>query len=192
VAINSDQLIDFILDEHSVKVTGKATINIDGKSYRSNVFQKFLTNKYLADRNSDLLALDDSEKKIQIAFIADRILDWHHARIEEFNRIPTDSILSGLEEVDDFMNYRPVMDVASGETYMFCIRTEMIAEMDFSAWLSIAPKAAKEVKTVPCISIYDPTDNKKCYAGTYHPTSKAEIDLKVLYINEHIKPEWRN
>lgn len=192
MAINTDDILDYILDNHQIKVTGKATIKVDGVSYRTSSFQKFLTNKRLADFGADLLALDDSEKKTQIAFIADRIIDWHHSKIEDFNKIPTDSILSGLEEVDDFMNYRPVMDVSSGETYMFCVRTEMIAEMDFSAWLSIAPKAAKDVKTVPCISIYDPTDIKKCFAGTYHPTSKAEIDLKVLYINEHIKPEWRN
>jgi hypothetical protein len=192
VAINSDEIIEYIFENHKVRLTGKATIYIDGQSFRANAFHKYLTNKKLLEFKSDLLELDDSEKRSKIAFIADQIIDICHSQMDEYNKIPTDSILSGLEETDDLLHYRPVKDIATGDVYMFCIRTEMIAEMDFSAWQDLAPKAAKEVKVIPCISIYDPIDIKKCFAGTYHPTSQAEIDLKVLYINEHIKPEWRN
>lgn len=192
MAINTDEIIDHILENHEVFMRGTASLSIDGETYRLTSFQKFLTNAYLQEIGSDLISLEDAEKKLAIRRIGERTFDFLKAEKEEFNKIPVDSILSGLEEVEDFMSYRPVMDVSTGETYMFCIRTEMLAEMDYSAWLSLAPKDAKDAKILPCISIYDPTDVKKCYAGKYNPTSKAEVELNVLYINEHIKPEWRN
>ena len=193
--MNQDKLIRHLITNFNICRRGKSILLVDDVEYKRTSFNKFLTNKRLAELESDLLSLEDGEKKDAISAIANKVMarvdDYDDSEMDEEFQIPEDSILSTITSTSqELMNYRPVKDLRNGLTYMFCITSEMIAEIDFLSWLELAPKNARKIKQQPCIAIYDPIEEKKCYAGMYHPTTD-NVEIEVLYINEHIKPEWR-
>jgi len=192
--VNTQKLIQHILENHEVYRRGRTMLVIDEADYRNTQFNQFLTNKKLMELQSDLMELEDIDKKAAISAIANKlisnVIEYKH-KDDIVNMIPEGSILEGLDDTGDLLQYVPVKEVTTGETLMFCLRSEMVAEMSFQSWLELVPGEAHKQRPTPCIAVYDPIEMQKCWRGQYKPTSKGDVQVEVLFINTHIKPAWR-
>lgn len=187
--MNRQELITHILENHKVSKLSSASFTLDSSVYKSTSFHHFLTNKKLVEWGSDLISMEDEQKKSEIKNICKEILIGLNKPV---SRVTGVGIISEYFESRDENSFVPLIDAKTGEEVMFDEVTETIADKYcYKAWCAEFPHLKKELPPALAVLEYDPLSMDTSKNVVTSLSSSGGAKRQAIWINMHIKPYWR-
>jgi len=187
--MNKKELVDYILNNHKIRKVNNASIDLDTAVYKSTTFHHFLNNKLLVKLQSNILELDDDQKKMEIKSIFKDILAHVSKPVQ---RSSGSGVIAEYFDGREENSFVPLIDAKTGEFIMFDETTNTIADnYCYQAWSAEFPGLKKEFPPALATLDYDPLSMETSKNVVASLSSSGGAKRQAIWVNTHIKPYWR-